>query len=121
MLPRACGTCNLCCNLLRIKELRKPEFALCSFWDKERHCTIYDKKPMECSRFKCLWLKGVIPSSERPDRTGIIIYAAGTAVYFLEEKPDLAVLKYSRAMVEIVTKGTSVIIINKKKQFIFSL
>jgi len=54
---RSCGTCSLCCKLLGILELEKPQGQWCPHCKpgKER-CTIYETRPDTCRTFNCAWL-----------------------------------------------------------------
>jgi hypothetical protein len=52
---RSCGTCTMCCWLLRIEELAKPEHTLCRHCEAGAGCTIYDARPEACREFYCGW------------------------------------------------------------------
>jgi hypothetical protein len=54
---RACGSCSLCCKLLPIRELDKPESQWCVHC-RPGHggCTIYADRPASCRGFACEWL-----------------------------------------------------------------
>jgi hypothetical protein len=54
---RACGSCSLCCKVLDVPDLAKPEGKWCKHC-KPGHggCTIYDNRPDVCKGFACLWL-----------------------------------------------------------------
>src|SRR5579864_223479 len=54
---RTCGSCSLCCKLLRIEELEKPVGTWCNHCASGRGgCAIYDQRPRECRTFYCSWL-----------------------------------------------------------------
>lgn len=53
---RSCGICTLCCKVLSITELNKPQNVWCSNCDIGRGCRIYETKPIECTAFNCLYL-----------------------------------------------------------------
>jgi hypothetical protein len=54
---RVCGSCSLCCKLLRIEELDKPAGRWCSHCTVGRDgCKIYDTRPGSCRSFHCTWL-----------------------------------------------------------------
>ena len=54
---RVCGTCSLCCKLLPIRELEKPENTWCVHCRPAAGgCTIYADRPHSCREFACHWL-----------------------------------------------------------------
>lgn len=76
---RPCGSCSVCCSALGIDELQKKAGPPCvhlrkpQFGDQHR-CTIYDRRPIACSRFYCAWAFGLGPTNNgRPDRSGLMI------------------------------------------------
>src|SRR5260221_8810535 len=57
---RSCGTCSLCCSLLRIDEpeIKKPANEWCRQCRPGHGCSIYAQRPPVCRKFKCAWLTG---------------------------------------------------------------
>ncbi len=53
---RRCGACTLCCKVMTIEELRKPNGQWCSHCVTGRGCAIYSDRPNECRRFQCGYL-----------------------------------------------------------------
>jgi len=54
---RSCGMCSLCCKLLDVREISKPEGKWCVHCVPGRErCTIYDRRPNQCRKFHCGWL-----------------------------------------------------------------
>jgi hypothetical protein len=54
---RACGSCSLCCKLLPIRELEKPENQWCVHCRPGNGgCGIYAERPASCRGFACDWL-----------------------------------------------------------------
>ena len=54
---RVCGSCSLCCKVLRIEELDKPAGRWCAHCTAGRDgCQIYDARPPSCRSFHCSWL-----------------------------------------------------------------
>jgi hypothetical protein len=53
---RSCGTCTLCCKVLTIEALGKPNGQWCPHCVKGRGCTIYSDRPNECRGFYCEYL-----------------------------------------------------------------
>jgi hypothetical protein len=81
---RECGSCSLCCKLLRIDELSKPANRWC------RHCrpgnsgcTIYDARPPVCRGFYCEWLLEPKMGDEwRPTRAKMVVCREGEDTIF---------------------------------------
>ena len=71
VVNRHCGECTACCTILGVPELEKPRYTACEH-DTGKSCGIYEKRPGSCRSFKCVWLQGLVPIEERPDKTGII-------------------------------------------------
>lgn len=77
-----CGTCSMCCKLMAVPELDKPQFKWC---DKcapgKGGCTIHETRPDVCRGYECVWLQSqhrrhgeaALPVSLRPDRCHVII------------------------------------------------
>jgi len=55
-MSRSCGTCNLCCKLLGIGEIKKRPNCWCPEVKLGKGCGIYDTRPAACREFACLWL-----------------------------------------------------------------
>ena len=71
---RSCGTCNLCCKILVIEEIKKDAGPLCKDWCKGVGCGIYQKRPQVCRDFECDWLaERDIPVRLKPERYGTIL------------------------------------------------
>lgn len=120
--PNSCGTCRLCCTVMRVEEFTppledKPAFTPCQFLCKEG-CSIYETRPRTCAVFECLWLssqqfpKMEIPSSERPDRTGVVMTVNSkgnvtahcrTPMAWRDEKTLRRLLHYNRTLQSSVT------------------
>lgn len=56
VIGRECGKCSLCCRLLNVPEINKPEDVWCHHCHPGRGCRIYDQRPDVCRGYKCLWL-----------------------------------------------------------------
>lgn len=76
---RACGSCSLCCKLVAIKELEKPEGIWCKHCAPGRGgCLIYDSRPPSCQGYYCGWLQSDQFGSEwRPATCKMVISAEG--------------------------------------------
>jgi hypothetical protein len=53
---RSCGGCTMCCKVLGIKELDKPQFKWCPHCAIGEGCTIYERRPGVCRSFYCGYL-----------------------------------------------------------------
>jgi hypothetical protein len=76
---RHCGDCSLCCKLLKITELMKPEAKWCPHCAPGRGgCKIYDQRPGECQSFFCAWLTAPELGPEwRPKTAKMVLYVEG--------------------------------------------
>lgn len=73
---RTCGPCTLCCKLLAVYEIKKPDHEWCNHCSTKAGCAIYESRPQSCREFRCLWLRGVGPDELRPDRSKVIMNAS---------------------------------------------
>lgn len=77
---RTCGTCNVCCVALTIKdpELQKPQGIRCRHAQPDNSCAIYATRPQQCREFFCGWrhLKW-IREPLRPDLSGVLVRMHG--------------------------------------------
>ena len=71
--PRKCGSCSLCCTLLRVDELAKLGGTPCVHQRAEDGCSIYSRRPAICQSYRCLWLRGGLELADRPDRLGAVL------------------------------------------------
>jgi hypothetical protein len=78
---RPCGECRLCCRLFPVPLLEKPAGAWC------RHscaagCAIHGpQQPEICRQYDCYWRDhSELPEACRPDRIGVVVTEAGTAM-----------------------------------------
>ena len=70
---RECGTCSLCCTVLRVDELAKPAGRDCVHQRGPKGCGVHATRPAICRSYRCLWLQGGLEDDERPDATGGIV------------------------------------------------
>ena len=70
---RSCGTCSLCCTVLRVDELGKRAGNDCTHQRGDQGCGIYETRPSICRSYQCLWRQGGLEDDERPDATGGIV------------------------------------------------
>lgn len=70
---RSCGSCSLCCSVLRVDELSKLAGRDCIHQREGAGCGIHDRRPGICRAYHCLWLQGGLEDDERPDLTGGVV------------------------------------------------
>jgi hypothetical protein len=71
---RACGSCTLCCKVLRIDELAKPSGTWCSKCNVGKGCSIYSERPDTCRSFLCGYLIGAqLSESWRPSKAKMVL------------------------------------------------
>lgn len=74
---KTCGECGLCCKLIGVKSLAKPQSVWCRSYRKGSGCQIYHDRPDDCRAFICYWLH--LPNlgdDWRPDRCGFLMHIA---------------------------------------------
>jgi len=70
---KSCGSCNMCCKVLTIEELKKDVGILCSNWCDGVGCKIYKDRPQVCRDFECEWItERALPATLRPDKVGTV-------------------------------------------------
>lgn len=70
---KSCGTCTLCCKVLRIEELDKVHGAWCVHAKPGRGCAIYADRPQSCRAFHCGWLASALPDEWFPAKSKIVL------------------------------------------------
>lgn len=78
---RHCETCSQCCRLLSIDALQKPAGEWCKHCEPGAEgCTIYQKRPEECSTFHCDWrLSEHLGSEWFPQKSKLIVVSNSAA------------------------------------------
>lgn len=62
----------MCCDILPIKILNKPDSVKCKYSDGKR-CLIYPTRPISCKNYFCYWtLNDNLNENLRPDKCGVI-------------------------------------------------
>ena len=71
---RECGTCNLCCKLLPVRDIAKPAGVRCKHTKHKRGCMIYADRPFSCRTWSCRWMSDYSTVGlPRPDRAHYVI------------------------------------------------
>lgn len=73
-----CGECTACCTVLGVQALGKEQYIRCQHVC-ESGCGIYETRPSECRKYKCMWLNEYMRDERlRPDKLGIIMEPTDT-------------------------------------------
>ncbi len=76
---RACGSCSLCCTVLRVDVLSKLGGVACVHQDTAGPgCAIHAERPKICRAYSCLWRNGGLPEADRPDTLGAVLDVVST-------------------------------------------
>lgn len=71
---RQCGTCTLCCKLLKIPETDSGKGSWCRHCATGKGCEIYAQRPQRCRDFLCGYLVwDAVPDHWLPARSRIIV------------------------------------------------
>lgn len=81
-INKECGECTLCCELLPIPEINKPENVLCGDCVLGKGCGIYNSRPESCRNFNCLYIEDTeMNEILRPDNCNVIFERITTKIY----------------------------------------
>jgi hypothetical protein len=76
VLGRSCGECTLCCKVLKITALNKPQGVWCPHCKPGNGCLIYEDRPQECRSFFCGYLtQSELGDDWKPSLSKIILVA----------------------------------------------
>jgi hypothetical protein len=71
---RSCGTCTLCCKVLKVPETDSAKGEWCQHCAVGKGCSIYDERPQRCRDFQCGWLVwDAVPDHWHPAKSRIVI------------------------------------------------
>lgn len=76
VVGRSCGTCSLCCKVLKIDWLEPPKSGgkWCSHCMPGAGCKIWEQRPSGCAEYYCMWRRNPALGDEwRPDKAGFLI------------------------------------------------
>jgi hypothetical protein len=76
MSQRSCGDCDVCCNILEVRELNKKPYCNCIHRAEAGGCGKYDSRPSICNEWSCSYILGLIPEDIelRPNKIGVMFY-----------------------------------------------
>lgn len=71
-MSRPCGDCQVCCTLMAVDSLNKPQRTRCEH-QCSKGCNTYSERPQDCRDYSCEWIhQPDWPARWRPDRLGIV-------------------------------------------------
>lgn len=87
---RSCEACTLCCKVIGIPALAKPQGHDCPHCDIGRGCTIYQRRPAVCADFYCSFLLSPALGEEwKPTTSHFVLgYMADADVVLIYADPD---------------------------------
>lgn len=88
---RSCDGCTLCCKLLGVVSLQKPQNVWCNHCDIGKGCTIHPMRPESCRAYSCRYLVDeALDESWKPSESGMVINAekSRVVVYVDPETPS---------------------------------
>jgi len=76
MSERSCGDCDVCCNILEVKEINKKTYKNCDHRAEGGGCGIYESRPHSCRTWDCSYILGLMPNKEslKPNNLGLMFY-----------------------------------------------
>jgi Fe-S-cluster containining protein len=100
---RQCGSCSLCCTVLRVDELRKLGGTPCVHQRAGGGCSIYVERPGICRAYRCLWLGGGLRDGDRPDALGAVldVVTQGSSAWLEIREAEPGVFERSARLQEI--------------------
>lgn len=87
---RSCDNCTLCCKVIAVPELAKPQGRDCVHCDTGRGCGIYARRPGVCAEFYCSYLLSPALGEEwKPRESHLVLgYMAAADVILIYTDPD---------------------------------
>ncbi len=71
---KSCGDCSLCCKLLAVAELDKPQNVWCRHLVMGKGCCIYETRPDSCRGFYCRWMEDARLGPEwKPNKSKMVL------------------------------------------------
>lgn len=73
---KSCGDCGLCCKLMGVTALAKPQGKWCPHFSRRAGCKIYEDRPSDCRVFNCLWLlTDALGPDWKPSVCGFVLHS----------------------------------------------
>jgi len=75
---RTCGDCQLCCKVMAVRSISKPEGKWCTHCSVGPNggCSLYPSHPQDCKDFVCSWLAGLLPVTLKPSACKVVVSSA---------------------------------------------
>lgn len=75
-IKRECSDCDVCCNILEVRELNKKSFCNCVHRADHGGCGVYETRPSICRDWSCAYILDLIPGGEeiKPNNLGLMFY-----------------------------------------------
>ena len=71
---KSCGDCTLCCKLMGVAELDKPQNVWCRHLVMGKGCGIYETRPEACRGFYCRWMEDPTLGPEwKPSKSKMVL------------------------------------------------
>lgn len=89
------GQCTMCCKVLPVSTINKPQGVWCQHARKHEGCAIYQDRPQACRAWRCMWVDidahkpveaSIYRALRRPDQVGYVIDVAADLIY-VDSKP----------------------------------
>lgn len=76
MSETSCDNCDVCCNILEVRELNKKSYKNCDHRAEGGGCGIYNDRPSICRTWNCAYILGLMPKDVelRPNNLGLMFY-----------------------------------------------
>ena len=120
---RKCGTCTLCCKIVGVEELNKPQNTECHFC-KNDQCSIYDTRPKSCRDFNCLLLLGLLPDELQPQKVNAVFAMTGDQKRVIVHVEDTKTEYFKEGdlgrYLDLLAHKTDIIVVQGDKQYILS-
>ncbi|WP_406853709.1 hypothetical protein ABEG18_14200 [Alsobacter sp. KACC 23698] len=122
---KSCGSCTLCCKVLRVAELDKPAGAWCGHCRKGVGCGVYETRPGECRTFGCLWLADPqFPAELKPERSKVVFaleFGGGRVSAYVDpdypvawRRPDILAMLKRMAAVQAGRRGQVIVFVKDR-------
>ena len=86
---RDCGTCTMCCKIMRVPEIEKPMDKWCPHCVIGKGCGIYEERPTSCREFLCVYLlDGTMGEHWKPSHSRMVLSNQVESVLRVFVDPD---------------------------------
>jgi len=86
----SCDGCTLCCKLTNVPYMGAPSGEYCNRCSPGEGCSIYDKAPAHCKKFRCAYIQMLkVNPALRPDRCGILLEKINDSLFLATADGEL--------------------------------